>query len=170
MRRRLLLLAPFLLLAAPSVGGAQDMANEMHGPLPDTGGVDPMHDPRVTGITEHLGCLCGCGHRQVSECECGTAAHIRAEVAGMVSKGAGRDAIMAAMTNEYGDEILRELPMSGFNLVAWLGPFAVIGGVAVWLAFALKRWRNAPKPAAPAPSAPAASDPYLDRIERELRD
>jgi cytochrome c-type biogenesis protein CcmH len=170
-KRRLLLALPLLLLAAPAVR-ADDMAGAYRGAMPDTGGIDPMNDPRVVKITSRLACDCGtCPHRPANECECSTAQRIRALTANKISKGmTGDDAIIASLVDELGETILPRPPFSGFNLVAYLGPFVAIGTIGLLLWRAIGRWQDkaSPEPAAK-PKTPATDDPYLAQVDAELK-
>ncbi len=167
---------PVILLLLPSVASAQDHESKFSGAMPDTGGVDAKFDPRVVEITRGLACNCGtCPHEPVSTCTCGTAARLRADVAGMVSKGQEKDAIVTAMVAKYSETILPKPPFEGLALVAYLGPFLAIAGVGTWLWFTIRRMsRKAATTAATAAiktgsaAPPAADDPYLAAIDREL--
>jgi cytochrome c-type biogenesis protein CcmH len=84
---------------------------------------------------------------------------------------------------QYGDRVLAEPPRRGLNwLVYALPPIAiVIGGVIVWQVLSSMRKRTAPIAPAPDGSTPApgsptgptpsktADDPYLARLEEELK-
>lgn len=176
MSRLLRLAAMIAMLAMPSASFAQDHASKFNGPMPDTGGIDPKSDPRVVEITKDLACNCGtCPHEPVNVCTCGTAARLRADVAGFVSKGNDKDEVVALMVAKYSETILPKPPFRGLALVAYLGPFAAIALVGTWLWFTIRRLsRKAATAAAsaastgPKPSAPAQDDPYLAAIDREL--
>lgn len=176
MSRTLRLLALVAMFAVPVAASAQDHASSFAGPMPDTGGIDPKSDPRVVEITRDLACNCGtCPHEPVNVCTCGTAARLRADVAGFVSKGNDKDEVVALMVAKYSETILPKPPFKGLALVAYLGPFVAIAAVGTWLWFTIRRLsRKASTTAAAAGSGNGATspqdadDPYLAAIDREL--
>lgn len=176
MKRRLFLATAAALSLAPMAALAQaDHANYSGAKAPDTGGVDPKTDPRVTAVTSTLACNCGtCPHEPVNTCTCGTAARLRAEVAAFISQGMDSPQARVAMIEKYGYDIVAAPPFGGLNLLAWVGPFVLIGLVAGGLWFKLRDWKKVsasnaaenPIKTAQEPGAPV--DPYMARIEAEL--
>ena len=177
MKRRAFLAAPLLLVALPALGQTE-MDDPFKGALPDTKGVKyelgPDLDTRVVDIAKDLGCICGtCPHEPVSSCTCSTAKRIRAEIALGISQNKDKDAILGMVVNRFGETVLPKPPFSGLNLVAWLGPFVVMGGAAFWIrGIALKKWQAKAaqkQAAAPAPAKDAEPDPYLAAVDAEIR-
>jgi len=89
----------------------------------------------------------------------------------MIDKGMSRDQILVAMRKKYGEKILSAPTTEGFNILAWVMPFAAIlaGGGLIFLA--MGRWRGAP-PESREDAEPQAEqfDPALRRrLEQELR-
>lgn len=161
-------------LAAP-VAAQTEMTDPFKGPLPDTNGVEyklgPNLDPRVIDFSKDLGCICGtCPHEPVSTCTCGTAERIRAQVALGISQNKDHDAILGMLVERFGESIIPKPPFSGFNLIAWLGPFALMIGAVVWLRLvALKRWQAQGAKAAAAQKPAPASDPYMAAVDAEMK-
>lgn len=173
MNRRAFLIAGAL-SAIPLAAAAQGDHATYSGKkeMPDTGGVDPKTDPRVVAVTSTLACNCGtCPHEPVNVCTCGVAARMRAEVAQLVSQGkeaTARDEMIA----RYGYGIVAAPPFSGLNLIAWIGPFILIGVVAAVLWAKLGDWKKTSKTKldkSVAEKETPVQDPYLARIEDELR-
>jgi cytochrome c-type biogenesis protein CcmH len=80
--------------------------------------------------------------------------------------------VIAKWVAERGQTILVSPTATGFNLVAWLGPMALLVLAAATLFFVLRRLA-ARRPEVPATVAAAdgAIDPsYLDRIRKDLED
>ena len=187
-RRRASILAAVLFafvlapIAAPPAHAQEGHVSYSGAPIPDTGGIDPKTDERVKAVTSGLACNCGtCPHEPVSTCTCGTAARLRAEVAAFISQGKTGDEARAAMIEKHGYEIVAKPPFGGLNLIAWIGPFVLIAAVGTFLFFRLKAWTRAAAGKQPAPAAASASgeaaagegapaDPYLARIDAELRE
>jgi len=72
------------------------------------------------------------------------------------------------MIQQYGTAVLAAPPAQGFNLAAWLTPFAAAAGGLVLIALVLRRWsrRHA---MAPVEGAPILEDPaWRERVRREI--
>lgn len=121
-------------------------------------------------VSEGLTCQCGCG-LTVANCnhpQCEFAVPVRTRIDGMIAKGMTRPEIIAWFRTEYGEKVLSAPTTEGFNLVAWIMPFAVLIAGAAAIFFAFGRWRSR---APISPVAPGAYDPELKRrLERELRE
>lgn len=132
--------------------------------------------PTNAQISEALTCQCGCG-LTVANCNmptCGFSVPLRAEIDTMIGKGMTRAAIIASFRHKYGEKILSAPTTEGFNLLAWLMPFAALAVGGGLMALAIGRWRSAGAHPAPAP-ADAVSAPPLDaemrrRLESELQE
>jgi cytochrome c-type biogenesis protein CcmH len=122
-------------------------------------------------IQANLMCQCGCT-MVLSTCECGTAEQMRGEIAAMLDKGQTQDDILNFYVGKYGDKVLAAPKAQGFNLSAYITPFAVIlagGGV---LGLIVRQWvirtRAKPVEILLATSAPASPDELRARLDREL--
>jgi cytochrome c-type biogenesis protein CcmH len=127
--------------------------------------------PTQTELEEALTCQCGCG-LTVHSCnhlQCGFAIPRKKEIAQFLTEGKGREDILAAFVTDYGEKVLSAPTTSGFNLVAWITPFAVIliGGLVIGVTSL--RWARRRPPPAPRPG-PAVSDAYRDQLNKELAD
>jgi len=131
--------------------------------------------PLEKDLGEHIVCMCGtCGRRRIAECTCSDAERMRGELAGQVSEGKDRDAIIAWFVNRYGSqEVLAEPIDKGFNRLAWLLPYG-IGLVGIVLVGTIAvRWARTPadKTAAAVAGSTATARPDLeDRLDDELRE
>jgi cytochrome c-type biogenesis protein CcmH/NrfF len=121
-------------------------------------------------VSEGLTCQCGCG-LTVANCnhpQCEFAVPVRTQIDKMIANGMTRPQIVAWFRTTYGEKVLSAPTTEGFNLVAWIMPFAVLIAGGVGIVFAFGRWRSSTPVA---PSAPAPTDPELkQRLERELRE
>ena len=128
-------------------------------------------EARIAGDT--LLCDCGCHPQSVNDCACGRAAEMREEIAALVAEGLSSDEVVAKYVASSGEQIRIVPTADHFNLVAWLGPFVGLAAGGVWLGFVLRRWQRRAAhhepPTAPAPAKPNV-DPYMARLERELRE
>jgi cytochrome c-type biogenesis protein CcmH/NrfF len=118
------------------------------------------------------GMICACGCNQILlECNhvgCSYSDRMRGELQTMLDEGKSDEAVMQAFVLKYGNTILAAPTTSGFNLVAWVVPFLVLGTATVFAGLLVRRWRagHEPLPAAAGASA-RAFDEYRDRARRE---
>jgi cytochrome c-type biogenesis protein CcmH len=136
--------------------------------------------PDVKRLSDEIICTCGCG-ATLNNCQnsmtCDEAVAHKAELQAFIDQGLTRDQIFARMVDKYGETILAAPTKRGFNLTAWIMPFAamLVGGFLVVLV--VRKWTRGGGPAIAAapgstgsPGAESGIDPELDeRIERELR-
>lgn len=134
-----------------------------------------LADGIVDEISANLMCQCGCT-MVLSTCECGTADQLRGEIRSMLDKGKTKDDIVNYYIGKYGDKVLAAPKAEGFNLSAYITPFAVIlagGGI---LGLIVRQWviRTRAKPAEVVTTIPASPDYQGDlgqlraRLDREL--
>ena len=130
-------------------------------------------------IEEGLMCYCGCSALTVRACTCGTAASIRQEIATRLASGESQEEVLAAFVARHGDQILSAPTREGFNLLAWIMPFAVILVAATALIVFIRRsaargtLATAGTTAKPTAADARLSDAQrltLERIEREIRE
>jgi cytochrome c-type biogenesis protein CcmH len=133
----------------------------------------PLASPATVGeIAQELTCTCGC-NMVVSACEgtmdCGAAADIKNQILEKLSIGQSKEEIIAFFVSRYGEKILSAPTKRGFNLTAWVVPFAaVIFGIGAVYAL-LKRWASRKEPGQEQMSFKQEDKPYLERIEEELK-
>jgi cytochrome c-type biogenesis protein CcmH len=123
--------------------------------------------------TRTILCDCGCHPQSVHECACGRAAQMRGDIRALVEQGMSGDEVVASYVERFGDQIRIAPTATGFNLVAWLGPFAALLLASGLLFVMLSRWSRRREPGAAAeipvtPEAPRQNDPYHDRLREAL--
>jgi cytochrome c-type biogenesis protein CcmH len=145
-----------LLLVAPPVARAAD-------------------SPTFQELEESLTCQCGCG-LTVHSCnhlQCPSALPLRREIREQMALGLDKPAILAHFADKYGEKILSSPTTTGFNLTAWITPFAVVAAGFAIVMLTLLRWRRGRRPAQAAPLAPVdgpRSSAYEKILERELNE
>jgi cytochrome c-type biogenesis protein CcmH len=89
-----------------------------------------------------------------------------ADLGKQIDEGKSDDQIIASFVEKYGSTVLAAPPVSGFNLTAWIMPFAAlaIGGLAA--VYFLRRFRA--QWAGPVQSN-ADLAKYHDKVEEELK-
>jgi cytochrome c-type biogenesis protein CcmH len=131
-------------------------------------------------VSEGLTCQCGCG-LTVANCNhpnCEFSVPVREQIDHMLGRGMSGPQVIAFFRSKYGEKILSAPTTQGFNLLAWIMPFAAILGGGVLVAFTVGRWRSnsdASKPASAPVSGTDANNSDFDpelrrRLERDLRD
>ncbi len=140
----LFLNAPDLLAGAKTVADADPFQEEFRDVASD------LRCPTCTGIS-------------VLESEASFSVQIKDIVKEKVKAGESRDQILSYFTERYGPWILREPPKTGFNIVAWAFPIAllVLGPIFVYLLV----WRK--KRVSSAKGVRSSSD-IVDEMESRL--
>ena len=82
--------------------------------------------------------------------------------------GWNQEQIERYFVEQYGDRVLAAPPAHGLNWAVYLIPPAVFLVGAAVLVGAMRAWRR-PREQQPVNQATAVEDPYLDRLEEELR-
>lgn len=124
-------------------------------------------DARFNKLGHNLMCACGC--RQVLlECNhvgCTYSDRMRDELSTALTRGDSDDLVLQAFVQKYGPTVLASPPAAGFNLVAWVMPFAVFFSAMGFAVLVVLRWKQR----APAAAAPAPDSPELDAMRLRAR-
>ena len=119
---------------------------------------------------EMLVCRCSC-NEQLTVCamqNCSSATPMRAEVRETLQKGEAVSQIVDGFVARLGKQVLSAPTMKGFDITAWIMPFAILGlGLVLvsWIAYRMAR------PAAATEEAPpVAFDPRVDKELKEFEE
>lgn len=114
-------------------------------------------------------CACGCNQilLQCNHVGCAYSERMRGELQLMLDRGMSDEAVIQEFVLKYGNTILAAPTTSGFNLVAWVVPFLVLGLATFFAALVVRRWKSGEPLAAPAASAVAELDHYRRQARRE---
>lgn len=139
--------------------------------------VEATERPTLAGISQGLTCQCGCG-LTVANCNhptCSFSVPVREEIETMIGKGKSGPEIIAFYRQKFGEKVLSAPTTEGFNILAWLMPFAAVVLGGAFIVFTASRWRT--KRTANAPKAQASKDSIKEfdselrhRLEEELRE
>ena len=94
----------------------------------------------VSQVSKALMCTCPDCVMVLDICECGTADQMTASIRGMLDDGLSTDAVIQAYVARYGESVLAAPTKEGFNLLAWVVPFAILGIGTVFVSLLIKRW------------------------------
>ena len=125
--------------------------------------------PTVDAVAAGLTCMCGCS-MTAGNCThegCGSAAEIKQEVGRLLGEGKSQEEILTALVGHYGERILAAPPKRGFNLTAWVLPFAALGIGGVGLYALLRKWTSESRAPEGQPGPPV--DPkYAAQVLKEV--
>ncbi len=129
-------------------------------------------ETRINTLGHQMMCMCGCG-QILGECNhvgCTYSSRQLASVREMVLRDQNDASIKEAMVQEYGTTVLAAPTTSGFNIVAWIMPFAIFGIALAAVVLVVRAWKRRMPAAAAAVPTSAPLDPYreLARKETEL--
>jgi len=163
---------PGAILAAVALGAAAALASVL--PATQAHAADAADQKEVEG---RLMCYCGCSNLTIRDCSCGVASGVKADIAARLAGGQTSDQVVAAYVSERGEQIRSEPERAGFNLLAWVMPFAAILAGGFMIVALTRRWQARGAAAQPGPdtlgggaAASPADRATLDRIAREMRD
>jgi cytochrome c-type biogenesis protein CcmH len=130
----------------------------------------------VDDVSQGLTCQCGCG-LTVANCNhpnCAFSVPLRTEIAGMLAKGKTRPQIIAFYRAKFGEKVLSAPTTEGFNLLAWVMPFAALLLGCGFVVLMIGRWRRQSPSLPSGPEAVSERVPVVDaglkeRLEEEVR-
>ncbi|HUV70275.1 MAG TPA: cytochrome c-type biogenesis protein CcmH [Terracidiphilus sp.] len=115
---------------------------------------------RLNDLDHRLMCVCGCSEL-LGECNhvsCPDSPRELAELRTDIASGMTDHQIFSAFTAEYGATVLAAPTTQGFDLVAWIAPFAVFGAALLGTILLIRRWAGIAGVKAQA----AALEPQID--------
>jgi cytochrome c-type biogenesis protein CcmH/NrfF len=121
---------------------------------------------RYDKLNHQFMCSCGCG-QVLGECNhvgCPASPVQLAELKTDMANGMGDKEIMDSFAAKYGATVLAAPTTSGFNLVAWIAPFAVFLAALLGTILLVRHWSLGKKDV-----AEPASTPEMDAIRERIR-
>jgi cytochrome c-type biogenesis protein CcmH/NrfF len=138
--------------------------------LPVLAAPAPADDTQLPRVLKGLMCMCGCS-LTVTACEgamtCDVARRMKEEAIAMLNEGQSPAQALDSFARDYGERVLAAPTKRGFNLTAWILPFAGLGGGAVAVVLALRRWGSMGPP--PDQGSPTVDPAYLARVEEAVK-
>jgi len=131
------------------------------------GATDPA--ARFDDLGHKMMCQCGCG-QVLLECNhvsCPVSPVMRDELTNNIASGLNDSLVLQSFVQKYGAVVLAAPTTTGFDLLAWIMPFAVSAVALVGTIFLVRHWaKNQPKLV----PAGGVSDPAQARAEEEMRE
>jgi len=121
-------------------------------------------------IEEALTCQCGCG-LTVHACnhlQCPSGIPLKQEISEQLAHGKTRAEVLSYFAGKYGEKVLSAPTTTGFNLLAWVTPFAAVLVATLVVVWLTRRWRR-PAPAPPARTPDAGDAERRARLAAELQ-
>jgi cytochrome c-type biogenesis protein CcmH len=123
---------------------------------------------RYLDLNHRLMCTCGCA-QILGECNhvgCPNSSEELNLLSTGITAGDTDDKIFDTFAAKYGATVLAAPPASGFNLVAWIAPFAVFAAALLGTILLVRHW-SVGKSGMASQAADPEMDALRDRIRRE---
>ncbi|MBI4537431.1 MAG: cytochrome c-type biogenesis protein CcmH [candidate division NC10 bacterium] len=124
----------------------------------------------VSDVAKEFICSCGC-NKMLTDCDMQCGDQLRGVIAAKITERWDKPRIMELLIRNYGEKLLAAPTKSGFNLTAWLTPFAAILAGGVMISLAVGEWvarRRAAQRARLARPVTVEAE-YLKRVDAELK-
>ena len=124
---------------------------------------------RYHDLNHRLMCTCGCSEL-LGECNhvgCPSSGQELSELSADMASGMSDKQIFSAFSAKYGATVLAAPTTEGFNLVAWIAPFAVFGAALLGTILLIRRWAGLSSAES---QAAALNSPIDDPADRERRE
>jgi cytochrome c-type biogenesis protein CcmH len=124
---------------------------------------------RYNDVNHRLMCTCGCA-QILGECNhvgCPNSAGELTELRAGIQAGKADQEILDSFVAKYGAVVLAAPTTQGFDLVAWIAPFAVFAAALLGTILLVRRWSSLSVGKTQAAAANAANEDPADRERRE---
>jgi cytochrome c-type biogenesis protein CcmH len=124
---------------------------------------------RFNSLSHQLMCTCSCSEL-LGECNhvgCPDSPKELDELHSLIDAGHSDKEILTLFSAKYGATVLAAPTTEGFNLVAWIAPFAVFGAALLGTILLVRRWANVSIGKTQAVLAGVESGDDADRERRE---
>jgi cytochrome c-type biogenesis protein CcmH len=123
---------------------------------------------RFTDLNHRLMCTCGCAEI-LGECNhvgCPNSAGELDELRAGIAAGTSDKEILTSFVGKYGATVLAAPTTQGFDLVAWIAPFAVFAAAMLGTILLVRRW-TVGKSEAPVPLTDPATVALREQVRRD---
>jgi cytochrome c-type biogenesis protein CcmH/NrfF len=121
---------------------------------------------RYNNLNHRMMCTCGCA-QMLGECNhvgCPASGPMLHELSAAIDSGLSDQEILSSFAAKYGATVLAAPTTHGFDLVAWIAPFAVFAAALLGTILLVRRWsadRNR--------TASQVADPSIDALRQRIR-
>jgi len=126
--------------------------------------------PSLSELEREL--ICPTCHESLALSSSPIADRMRSFIRARIAAGDTKSEIKSKLVDQFGESVLAAPPKRGFNLLAWLLPFAGLGLGGATLAVLARRWSRAREgavPRDPSGNGRGPLDPELERrVDEEL--
>lgn len=128
----------------------------------------------LSDVSKQLVCQCGCTQilNSCNHISCMVRDVMNTVISQQLSEGQSEGQIIQFFVDRYGEQVLAALPKRGFNLMAWILPFAVllVGGGVIY--FSIRRWvrRDGQLQVSASAETTVEDDEYQRQLEKELEE
>ena len=126
-------------------------------------------DARFNKLGHQLMCMCGC-NQVLLECNhvgCAYSERMRNELTAGLERGDSDSLVLQSFVQKYGNTVLSAPTSSGFNVIAWIMPFAVFAAASALTVALVQLWRS--RPVAQPVARPNLGSEKLDELRKKAR-
>jgi cytochrome c-type biogenesis protein CcmH len=126
-------------------------------------------DARFNKMGHQLMCMCGC-NQILLECNhvgCTYSDRMRGELVAGIERGDSNSLVEQSFVQKYGSTVLAAPTAGGFNLVAWITPFAIFALAVVMTIWLVRLWKS--RPVAQPVKNPDLAPEQIDELRRKAR-
>jgi cytochrome c-type biogenesis protein CcmH len=126
---------------------------------------------RFTDLGHRLMCTCGCA-QMLGECNhvgCPESDRMRGELKDQIASVGNDQQILNWFSSKYGVTVLAAPTTHGFNLVAWIAPFAVFLAALFGVILLVRHWTVGRTAVAAGPGGAEAITPEMAAIREKIR-
>jgi cytochrome c-type biogenesis protein CcmH len=126
-------------------------------------------DARFTKLGHQLMCMCGC-NQVLLECNhvgCQYSDRMRNELTAGLERGDSDSLVLQSFVQKYGSTVMAAPSGGGFNVVAWIMPFAVFAVATLLTIWLVRAWKS--RAVAQPVASPNLAPEQLDELRRKAR-
>jgi cytochrome c-type biogenesis protein CcmH len=124
---------------------------------------------RIRELSPKFMCICGGCNQVLMNCNhigCPSREAMLKDLGRQIDAGQSDNAVVGFFIDKYGESVLSAPPVSGFNLAAWVMPFAALAIGLLAAVYFLRQFRSK---WSTAPSPNTDMSKYQQKVEEELQ-